>query len=207
MRPSAKLTLLSLAVALVVGCQSPPTPPDPVALVGKLKSADSQVSGPASLELIRLGEPGVPALVELLRDPDPAHRALAARTFWGMGAKGASAAPALAEALADPEPRYGSGRPWPSTTWGPPPRLPWRPSPRRSATRAWRPAEVGGARPGQHRSRGRIRRARPRAGPARWRAGLGGGVDPEDQGSIGGGPRSVPKKSANQHQSRPIIDC
>ena len=56
--------------------------PDPVALVEKLKSPDEAVSGAASLDLIRLGEPGVPALVELLKDPEPRHRALAARTFW-----------------------------------------------------------------------------------------------------------------------------
>jgi HEAT repeat protein len=80
---------------------SKPKPPDPVALVEKLKSADETVSGPASLELIRLGEPAVPALLDLLRDPEPRHRALAARTFWGMGAKAGGAAAALGDALAD----------------------------------------------------------------------------------------------------------
>jgi HEAT repeat protein len=99
----ARLAVVALVVCFVTGCRGEPKPPDPGELVGKLKSGDSQVSGAASLELIRLGEPAVPALVELLRDPDPAHRALAARTFWGMGAKGGAAAPALAEALGDAE--------------------------------------------------------------------------------------------------------
>ena len=40
--------------------------------------------------------------MDLLSDPDPALRALAARTFWGMGARAGSGAIApLAEALAD----------------------------------------------------------------------------------------------------------
>jgi HEAT repeat protein len=99
----------TLAVALaavpftaVVGCRGKPAPPDPAALVDKLKSTDQAVSGAASLELIRLGEPAVPALVELLQDPAPENRALAARTFWGMGARaGGTAAMALGEVLAD----------------------------------------------------------------------------------------------------------
>jgi HEAT repeat protein len=95
--------LAILAALCVAACSSEPKPPDPTALVEKLKSADSQVSGAASLDLIRLGEPAVPALTELLRDPDPARRALAARTFWGMGAKAGGAASALGQALADSE--------------------------------------------------------------------------------------------------------
>lgn len=77
--------------------------PDPAALVQKLKSSDATVSGAASLEIINLGEPAVPALVSLLQDPDPRFRALAARTFWGMGKKAREGVPALAAALADPE--------------------------------------------------------------------------------------------------------
>ena len=99
-RRSMPLAALALVLVAPVAC-SKPKPPDPVALVEKLKSPDETVSGAASLELIRLGEPGVAALVELLRDPEPRHRALAARTFWGMGARGGAAAAALGEALAD----------------------------------------------------------------------------------------------------------
>jgi HEAT repeat protein len=101
MRSSLRLAAAALLPVVVVAGCSKPKPPDPVALVDKLKSTDEAVSGAASLELIRLGEPGVPALVELLRDPEPRHRAIAARTFWGMGARGGAAAPALGEALAD----------------------------------------------------------------------------------------------------------
>ncbi len=98
--------LLAAAVAYVLffaACASKPKPPDPAAIVEKLKSPDQATSGAAALELIGLGEIAVPALVNLLRDPDPNHRALAARTFWGMGARAGSAAPALGEALGDTE--------------------------------------------------------------------------------------------------------
>ena len=101
MRRAPRLAAAALLpVVAVAGC-SKPKPPDPAALVEKLKSTDEAVSGAASLDLIRLGEPGVPALVELLKDAEPSHRALAARTFWGMGARAGAAAAALGEALAD----------------------------------------------------------------------------------------------------------
>ena len=93
---------LVVATGAILACRAQPKPPDPAALVAKLKSADATVSGAASLELLRLGEPATPALVVLLQDPDPAFRALAARTFWGMGARaGSSAVPPLAAALAE----------------------------------------------------------------------------------------------------------
>lgn len=95
----------SVAVAVILAgtaCSSQPKAPDPVALVTKLKSPDPTVSGAASLDLLRLGEPGTPALVDLLQDPDPSFRALAARTFWGMGPRAGSQAVApLAAALED----------------------------------------------------------------------------------------------------------
>ena len=102
MRLRALLSLTTVVVLAGTGCSSHPKAPDGAALVAKLKSPDSTVSGAASLELLRLGEPGTPALVELLQDPDPTFRALAARTFWGMGARaGGSAVAPLAEALGD----------------------------------------------------------------------------------------------------------
>jgi len=115
------LTLGSLATALLLlACGSKPKPPDPTALVEKLKSPDQGVSGAAALELIGVGEPAVPALVELLRDPDPSHRANAARTFWAMGARAGSAAPALGEALADSDSAVRVGAAMALANMGPP---------------------------------------------------------------------------------------
>ena len=100
--PKTSRRLVVLLAALCVTCRGEPKAPDPAALVAKLKSSDATVSGAASLDLLRLGEPATPALVDLLQDPDPALRALAARTFWGMGARaGGSAVPPLADALGD----------------------------------------------------------------------------------------------------------
>ena len=100
--PSPSRRLVVLLAVFCVTCRGEPKAPDPAALVAQLKSSDATVSGAASLELLRLGEPATPALVELLQDPDPALRALAARTFWGMGARaGGAAVPPLADALAD----------------------------------------------------------------------------------------------------------
>jgi HEAT repeat protein len=115
-----KGVVIVVTIGSLFACRSEPQAPDPMALVEKLKSADSTVSGAASLEIIRLGAPAVPALVELLRDPDPALRALAARTFWGMGAKAGAAAPALAEALGDPEVKVRVGAAMALDNMGPP---------------------------------------------------------------------------------------
>ena len=94
--------MIVAALGATLFCRAEPKAPEPAALVAKLRSSDATVSGAASLELLRLGEPATPALVELLQDPDPAFRALAARTFWGMGARAGSAAvPPLADALGD----------------------------------------------------------------------------------------------------------
>jgi HEAT repeat protein len=107
MKGCSRLAVAALTAAVplagLVSCSAQPKAPDPVALVEKLKSGDADVRGAASLDLIRLGAPAVPALVELLRHPDPQYRALAARTFWGMGPKAGAAASALAEALSDSE--------------------------------------------------------------------------------------------------------
>jgi len=102
MRFRTPLCVVATAGLFATGCSSEPKAPDPRALVEKLKSPDTTVSGAASLDLLRLGEPGTAALVELLQDPDPNFRALAARTFWGMGVRaGGSAVTPLAEALGD----------------------------------------------------------------------------------------------------------
>jgi HEAT repeat protein len=92
------------AVVLLTACSTTEKPPDVAGLITDLQSADPQKSGRANLELIRIGEPAVPALVEMLRGTDPRLRGLAASTLWGMGGKGRAAAPALGETLADPDP-------------------------------------------------------------------------------------------------------
>lgn len=100
-----RLSLPLLAVVLVLGaCKSKPKGPDVPDLLTRLQSADTTVSGEANLALIRVGEPAVPGLVEMLRSSDPRLRKLAATTLWGLGAKGKDAVPALAELLADPDP-------------------------------------------------------------------------------------------------------
>ena len=97
--------LLAVLLALALpACRKKETPPDPNRLLADLRSPDAQKSGEARLQLIRLGEPAVPALAEMLRSGTPAERTAAANTLWGMGARAGAAAPDLASALADPDP-------------------------------------------------------------------------------------------------------
>lgn len=99
-----RLSLPLLALILASGaCKSKPKGPDVPDLLTRLKSADTTVSGEANLALIRVGEPAVPGLVEMLRSGDPRLRKIAATTVWGLGAKGKEAVPALVELLADPD--------------------------------------------------------------------------------------------------------
>src|SRR5262245_8314842 len=101
----ATLFLAFPALALLAACQAKQAAPDITAQiparVAELQSADEQVSGQANLTLIRIGEPAVPAVVELLRHDDARIRARAATTLWGMGSKAKAAVPALASTLAD----------------------------------------------------------------------------------------------------------
>ncbi len=94
-------------LALLTACREKEAGPDIAALVAAnitaLKSADPDVSGEANLALIRIGEPAVPALIELLGSNDARLRARAATTLWGMGPKGKAGVPALASGLADPD--------------------------------------------------------------------------------------------------------
>lgn len=100
-----RLSLPLLALVLAVGaCKSKPRGPDVNDLLSRLKSEDTNVSGEANLALIRVGEPAVPGLVEMLQSGDARLRKTAATTLWGFGAKGKDAVPALAEMLADPDP-------------------------------------------------------------------------------------------------------
>jgi HEAT repeat protein len=96
--------LLAVGLALALpGCRKKEAPPDPGRLVADLRSPDAEKSGRARLELIRLGEPAVPAVVGMLRSGTPAERIAAANTLWGMGPRARAAAGDLAAALGDPD--------------------------------------------------------------------------------------------------------
>ena len=101
----ACLALLAAGAAAVApgGCKSKPKGADLPALIADLRSDDAEKKGKASLKLIEVGEPAGPALAEMLKSEDPAHRITAASTLFGMGAKGRAAVPALSEALSDPD--------------------------------------------------------------------------------------------------------
>jgi HEAT repeat protein len=101
-RAATVLIALGLAVAVSAGCRK--RPEERVAdLVERLKSSDTQVSGAAAKELIDIGEPAVPSIAALLKDPDPRVRRAAATTLWGLGVRMPAAVPALAETLGDPD--------------------------------------------------------------------------------------------------------
>jgi HEAT repeat protein len=90
-------------VGLPLGCRSKSPEVDVVpALITDLQNPDSEVSGKANLALIRVGEPAVPQLVEMLKSDDVRIRTLAVTALWGFGEKGRAAVPALAAALGDP---------------------------------------------------------------------------------------------------------
>lgn len=98
------LLLLALVPALVLaGCRSEPKAPDVEGLMTRLASEDPAVSGPANLEVIRLGEPAMPGLVSMLQSGDVRLRKVAATTLWGLGAKGRAAVPELGAMLGAPE--------------------------------------------------------------------------------------------------------
>ncbi len=99
------LSLLAVLLALALpACGKKEAAPDPNRLLADLRSPDAEKSGQARLQLIRLGEPAVPAVAEMLRSGTPAERIAAANTLWGMGARARAAAPDLAAALGDPDP-------------------------------------------------------------------------------------------------------
>lgn len=104
MRVPRSVAALAAGGILLAGCQEKEKKPDIGALVAELQSPDQEKSGRANLALITIGEPAVPALVELLKSEDPRARTLAATAFWGMGTKARAAVPALSETLADKDP-------------------------------------------------------------------------------------------------------
>ena len=98
----AAAVLIACAVAASLGCRK--RPEDRTAeWIEKLKSPDTTESGTAARELINIGEPAVPALAALLKDPDARVRRAAASTLWGLGTRMGPAVPALAETLRDPD--------------------------------------------------------------------------------------------------------
>lgn len=88
-------------LTLLVCCRSPEARVP--GLIADLQSSDPEVSGKASLALLEIGEPAVPALVELLKSHDVRQRSIAAATLWGLGARGRAAVPALVATLNDSE--------------------------------------------------------------------------------------------------------
>jgi len=101
MRLPFRLLACVALVSSFAACRSTPKGPDTNDLLARLKSEDTKVSGEANLALIRVGEPAVPGLVEMLQSGDTRLRKVAATTLWGMGAKGRAAVPALCDMLAD----------------------------------------------------------------------------------------------------------
>ena len=90
-------------LGLPLACRSKPPEADVVpGLIADLQNPDPVVSGKANLALIRVGEPAVPQLVEMLKSDDVRIRTLAVTAFWGFGEKGRAAVPALAATLGDP---------------------------------------------------------------------------------------------------------
>jgi HEAT repeat protein len=99
------LPLLAVALAVALpACGKKETPPDPNRLIADLRSPEREKSGQARLELIRMGEPAVPALATMLRTGTPDEKTAAATTLWGMGARAKAAVADLAAALEDADP-------------------------------------------------------------------------------------------------------
>jgi HEAT repeat protein len=94
------INVLALASA-AAACGRWSSSPDIPALVAKLRNTNPSVRGPANVELIRLGEPAALPVSELLKDPDPKIRHLAALTLASMGAKARPAVAPLIAALDD----------------------------------------------------------------------------------------------------------
>lgn len=90
-----------LILAILLACREKPAGSDVPALIADLKSGNPEAAGKANLALVRIGEPAVPALVELLSGDDVQLRGVAAATLWAMGPKAKAAVPALAAALSD----------------------------------------------------------------------------------------------------------
>ena len=100
MRASLRLAALLVCFALAVACGRSPER-RAADLVEDLRSPDAAAVARAVRQLVEMGEPAVPALVQALRDPEARVRNAAASALWGLGPKAHDAVPTLAEALAD----------------------------------------------------------------------------------------------------------
>jgi len=101
---SRRLIVLGVVagLGLPLACLKRSPEADVPGLIADLKNPDPGVSGKANLALIRLGEPAVPQLAEMLKSDDVRLRTLAVTALWGFGEKGRAAVPALAATLGDP---------------------------------------------------------------------------------------------------------
>jgi HEAT repeat protein len=106
MRLLSTRTVVAVVLAGVssFACRARDPKDDVPALIQDLKGPDREKSGRANLALIRVGEPAVPAILELVQGSDPRLRSVALATIWGMGERAKSAAPVLGETLSDPDP-------------------------------------------------------------------------------------------------------
>ena len=97
-----RLVLVLAFLAVAAGCLSKPKQETIPVLIADLISDEQMRSGSAGAQLVKIGEPAVPALAELLRTGDTRVRKIAAATLWGMGIKGRAAVPELTACLDDP---------------------------------------------------------------------------------------------------------
>lgn len=103
MRRATAALMAVLVAAAFPACRKKPEERIPE-WIEQLKSPDSATSGSAARELINVGEPAVPALAALLKDPEPRVRRAGASTLWGLGTRMGPAVPALGQALSDADP-------------------------------------------------------------------------------------------------------
>jgi HEAT repeat protein len=107
MKTARALGLLLLVGGVAfAGCRKTETKQeDPIpGLVEQLQSIDEEKSGQARLELLKIGEPAVPALSGLLTSTDGRIRKTALTTLWGLGTRSRSALPGVIALLTDPDP-------------------------------------------------------------------------------------------------------
>ena len=85
---------------------NPLTPPTTIGRDGRIiRSRDEWSSAEIAAESLgRIGEPAVPALVQLLEHPDTATRQMATEVLARMGDRAAAAVPALTQRLRDVDP-------------------------------------------------------------------------------------------------------
>jgi HEAT repeat protein len=100
-RVFGRFVMAAVLAGFGAGCGTWSSSPDIPSLVAKLRSTNPSERGPANVELIRLGEQAAVPVSELLKDPDPKIRHIAALTLSSMGARARPATAALIAALDD----------------------------------------------------------------------------------------------------------